>query len=188
MEQALLSLNQRAGFSLPFSKSQTPTRIKTKPRILCSNPAIAPFGFGVHRNPRLYPLGSVFASTLGDRNGFPSSRGGAHTSVRVCVCVCSHSRALPRAIHVGADPTFAARRSRRCVRAPTRARATSNKRPRAPAEASLAPLTSPSPPAPSVNDLPSALHRHKGSLRAESSSVGMEVFKECLRVPQPEQT
>lgn len=88
MEQALLPLNRRAGFSPPFSKSQTPTRIKTKPRISCSNPAIAPFGL-------VYPPGSVFASTLGDRNGFPSSRGGAHTSVRVHVCVRSHSRALP---------------------------------------------------------------------------------------------
>lgn len=55
MEQALLSLTWRAGFSLPFSRSQISTRIKTKQHILCSNPAIVPFDLGVHHNPHLCP-------------------------------------------------------------------------------------------------------------------------------------
>lgn len=200
-ELLLLSLKWRAGFSPHFSKPKIPTRMKINHSILCFSQATTHFGLGILYNPHLCSSKQCIFFLLGGggkKRLLTFKNSCRHVSAPVCahtlVRTCANTR------NKRASLLCAGMKEQEATRMyVTMHRLPNDKRNRALANAS-----------------PSLFHAYKPitpcSLRerfnfcsaeaksfpahspgrvcrqAESISMGMEVFKKCLQVPQPEQT
>jgi len=138
--------------------------------------------------PHPAPQSSVFFSCLGGHTKlFASQSRRRHASAWVCAHACVHRREHePRMCGFTLSLHGRARGSAHARTSPN------GKRRRAPANAAPSPARAREPRAPPGTDLPPALRGHTAPRarpgQAESSSVGMEGWKQRLQVLEPEQT